>query len=85
MFEIHWWMKSLPLSSRTITSSVNSLLEENNILVCLLTHPPPRLQPMQLINLLDFLKQQLEQWYPDQWSRNGDDDICVGGTTTHQP
>ena len=51
----------------------------------MLANPPPRLQPMQLINLLDFLKQQLEQWYPDQWSRNGDDDICVGGTTTHQP
>ena len=53
-----------------ITSSVTSLLEENNIHVCLL--PPnttDRLQPMDIsVNKLakDFLRRRFEDWYSQQ-------------------
>ena len=53
-----------------VTSSVVSLLTDNNILVCYI--PPnttDKLQPMDLtVNkpAKDFLKQKFQEWYPDQ-------------------
>ena len=53
-----------------VTSSVVSLLEDNNILVCYI--PPnttDKLQPMDLtVNkpAKDFLKQKFQEWYSDQ-------------------
>ena len=66
-----------------VTSSVVSLLEDNNILVCYI--PPntiDKLQPMDLtVNkpAKDFLKQKFQEWYSDQILKQLD-----SSTTTNQ-
>ena len=66
-----------------ITSSIVSLLEDNNILVC---YVPPnttdKLQPMDITVIKpakEFLKQKFQEWYSDQILQQLDP-----STTAHQ-